>query len=121
MARTLFAIEEIEQRLTRYILSLYSSQDLSDPAFNRGNWHRSYYAPSFYGTQGVFYPFCVRRPLADYLSHPENVERKPGDLLISEWAHENNCLYATQGSLVDHMGEQSTGLGGYHTAWQFLE
>jgi hypothetical protein len=108
------AVAEIP--LERYVLTLYSANDLSHPDFNRGNHYRSYYAPMFYGTQAVYFPETVRYEVADYIY--EHRLRTAGDLLIAEWADKNNCLYALQGSVVQHNGHISTGVAGHgHTAW----
>lgn len=111
------AIQEI--KLDRYILTLYSARDLSPAPLNRGEHYRSYFAPSFFGTQAMYYPESVRYELADFIY--SNRTRSPGDLLIAEWAHTNNCLYSLQGSVVQHMGVVTTGCAGFHhKAWNLL-
>jgi hypothetical protein len=116
LARLLLAVREIP--LAKYVLSLYTAHDLSDQSNERGRHHRAYGARGFWGTQAVFYPGCVRLEIAKYIE--DNIERKPGDLLIGEWCAKHECLYMTQGSLVQHMGEQTSGLGKFHTAWNYV-
>lgn len=111
------AIAEIN--LDRYVLALYSPINLSNECFDRGKHYRSYFAPSFFGTQAMYYPESVRYEIADFIY--ANRYRKPGDLLISEWANTNNCLYALQGSVAQHMGKISTGVAGCdHSAWNLM-
>jgi hypothetical protein len=111
------AIDEIPHK--RYALALYSPNDLSHSAFDRGVHYRSYYAPMFYGTQAMYFPETVRYEIADYIY--EHRFRLPSDLLIGEWANTNNCLYALLGSVVQHAGRVSTGIAGHdHTAWNLL-
>ena len=121
LARTLFAIQEMEckSNLSHYILSLYTARDLSGSSFNRGKWYRSYLANWFFGTQGCYFPKIVQEELAMYLE--DNQDRKPGDLLLSEWCYHHQNLYNTSGSIVDHMGAISTGLGGHHHPWNLLD
>jgi hypothetical protein len=107
------AIKEIP--FDRYVLALYSANNLGNSVFERGVHYRSYYAPVFYGTQAVYFPETVRYEIADYVY--SNRDRLPGDLLIGEWANANSCLYALQGSVVQHIGAITTGIGNYHTAW----
>lgn len=117
LARLNEAIDEI--KMEKYILALYSAIDLSPGAFDLGRHYRSYFAPSFFGTQAMYYPESVRYELADFIY--QNRNRKPGDLLISEWATTNNCLYSLQGSVVQHMGIVSTGCASFHhRAWNLL-
>lgn len=117
MERLHKAIEEIE--FERYILTLYSASNLSNHALDRGEYYRSYFAPHFFGTQAMYYPESVRYEIADYIY--ENRNRLAGDLLIGEWANKNNCLYALQGSVVQHMGVVTTGCASFHhTAWNLM-
>ncbi len=114
LARLLFAVREI--KASKFAISLYSASNLGAKALDCGTWHRRYPARRFYGTQGVFYPAAVRSELAEYLER--NIGRRPGDLLIGEWCHQNKCLFLTQGSVIQHIGSCSTGLGGRcHLAW----
>lgn len=103
----------------RYVLALYSPNNLGHAAFDRGTHYRSYFAGSFYGTQAMYFPESVRYELADYIY--ANRTRRPGDLLIGEWANKHNCLYALQGSVAQHNGRVTTGVAGsYHRAWNLL-
>jgi hypothetical protein len=110
------AVDEIP--FERYVLALYSAQNLSTPAFDRGVHYRSYFTGMYYGTQAMYFPESVRYEIADYIY--AHRERRPGDLLLGEWANTNNCLYSLQGSVVQHDGRITTGLGNYHSAWNLL-
>lgn len=111
------AIKEI--KFERYVLTLYSASNLSAKPLDRGKHYRSYFAPSFFGTQAMYYPESVRYEIADYIQ--KNTTRKQADLLISEWCHTNNCLYSLQGSVVQHMGSVTTGCASFHhTAWNLI-
>ncbi len=116
LARLLLAVREIP--LAKYVLSLYTANDLSHESWRRGKHHRAYAARYFWGTQAVYYPGCVRLEIAKYIE--DNIERKPGDLLIGEWCAKHECLFMTQGSLVQHMGVETSGLGKFHSAWNFV-
>ncbi len=116
LARLLLAVREVP--LAKYVLSLYTAHDLSDPGWARGKHYRAYSAEIFWGTQAVFYPACVRLELAKYIE--DGMERKPGDLLIAEWGAKNECLYVTNGSLVQHKGTQTSVWGNFHTAWNYV-
>src|SRR5262249_38181312 len=106
---------EIPQR--RCVLSLYTAHDLSHASLERGKYYRYYPARFFWGTQAVYYPADVRLEIAQYIE--ENRERRPGDLLLGEWCRARDCLFNTDGSLVQHVGMSSTGLGRYHRAWNY--
>jgi hypothetical protein len=115
LARLLLAVREVP--LAKYVLSLYTAHDLSDALYKRGKHYRIYGGRFFWGTQAVFYPACARLEIAKYIE--DNIERKPGDLLIGEWCTKHNCLFMTEGSLVQHIGIGTTGLGKFHSAWNY--
>jgi len=116
LARLSQAVGEIP--FSRYVLSLYSANDLSNPSLRRGQHYRLYPSWYFYGTQAIYYPAGVRLEIAKYIE--DNIERKPGDVLIGEWCVKHRCLYSAQGSLVQHVGVCSTGLAAFHhTAWNY--
>lgn len=116
LMRTMFAIKELNN--IKFILALYTAQNVGHDSFARGRWYRSYPAKRFYGTQGMFYPKGIRNLVADYLE--ANITRKPGDLLINELMRREQCLYVTQGSVLQHHGYVTTGLGKKcHKAWNY--
>jgi hypothetical protein len=114
--------------LSDYILSLHAKRNLrAHPAFQRGHFYISSPARRFYGTQGMYYPASVARELREYIhQHGVAAYRRPGDLLIAEYAHAHRNLYNTVWDLVEHTGSVSTGLGAgrafnsatFHEPWR---
>jgi hypothetical protein len=116
LARLMLGVEEIP--LSRYVLSLYSANDLSSPNLHRGDHYRAYPPLRFYGTQAVYYPAAVRLEVVKYIE--DNLGRRAGDLLIGEWCRKHGSLYCTQLSLVQHIGVCSTFTEvPHHTAWNY--
>jgi hypothetical protein len=122
LAKLLAAIDEMEGcQLRKYLLACYSAYRLNDvPAFRRGRYFCSYYAPSFYGTQCMYYPKPVLGELADRL-YQEGVvaHQAPGDMIVKSYGMELNAIYATVCSLAQHVGTVSTGLGNFHESPSF--
>jgi hypothetical protein len=126
-ARTIFAMGEIEKdKIKPYVLSLYTAQDFGGECWRRGNWYRAYWAEKFWGTQGVYYPeveslrkhFQIKM---EYMKDSKNYYN--ADLVIREWVDAHQCLYLTQGSVVQHVGRVSCGGQGtgFHEAWRLEE
>lgn len=115
------AIEEIKS--DRYIITLYSPISLADPTLDRGPNHRSYPAEHFYGTQAMYYPKSVKNEVADFIHERRRSGYAP-DLIVKQWALANKCLYALQGSVVEHVGDFSSVRADFtsciHSAWNLL-
>jgi hypothetical protein len=86
-----------------------------------GPYCAKYQAPSFYGTQCMYYPRPVVLELAQFVhEHGVSNYRVEGDMLVREYAIATDGLYGTVRSLVQHIGFISTGLAGfYHRAPTF--
>lgn len=113
------AIQEIPQK--RYVMSLYSPTDFGHKVYNRGKYYRSYAADRFYGTQSIYYPAHIRKEAANFLEkHMKGTEwPKPADVILNSFFRNNDFLYLTNPTLVQHIGKQTTGLGTFHSAWNF--
>ncbi len=97
----------------RFALALYSCYPW-DP----GRLVVEYPAELFYGTQGMYFAPPVRTPL--HLHLLGNFGREPTDLLIKGFCREQGVpLFACSRSLVQHVGEQTTGLGQFHQTGNF--
>lgn len=116
----LAAVGEVGQSHARYVLAAYAAYDLDrEPAFARGEHYCSYGHP-FYGNQCVYYPRTVLAELAELVLE-QGVRRytEPADLLVKRLDERHQFLYATRRSLVQHIGEHSTGVGHHHTSPTF--
>lgn len=114
--KMLAAINEMENKhkIVDYLLDFYLPYGFSpDPSFSSGILCTKYYPQTFYGTQCMYYP-CNMVPLIAQLIYELGVVdyQSPGDMLIGQYATDNNLLYGTKYSLVQHIGFQSTGLAG---------
>ena len=78
-------------------------------------------ADRFYGTQSIYYPAHVRKEAANFLEkHMKGTEwPKPADVILNSFFRENDFLYLTKPTLAQHIGKQTTGLGTFHSAWNF--
>jgi len=107
------AVTEMEAvGIKSYLLAAYSAYDHEHPCLRRGLFYSSYLAHDFFGTQAVYYPRNEIIPIRDLLwEHGVEVFEEPYDLLIKRRAIDEQHLYATRVSLVQHIGRASTGLG----------
>lgn len=110
-----------DHKLGHFILAAYSPRDHEEPPFRRGRYYSSYVAHGFYGTQAMLYPAAEIEPVRTLLRvHGVETSEEPYDLLIRRRVMEQQHLYTTRISLVQHVGAQSTGLGdGRHRSPSF--
>lgn len=113
--------EMCEDGITAPIVSLYSPHDHENDSLRRGRFYSSYFASSFYGTQSMFFSADQLSAISRVvLSESARTFRLPYDLAISGYCTEQQNLYTTRHSLVQHIGRVSTGLGdGRHTSPSF--
>ena len=122
LIRTVGEMED-EDGIAKYILACYVPYRLADdPSLRRGRYYASYFAPTFYGTQCVYYPATVLDDVAECMCR-DGVEnyKHPGDFIVRDYAHSINALYGTVASLVQHIGRVSTGLGRFHSSPTFAD
>jgi len=121
LTATLAALEEAS--IGDFALSLYCPADFPLTAYFRGQLYAEYPLGRFYGTQAVYYTAKTRRGFGAFLkNHGVVANQEPYDVLLWQYLSEVGLpLFATAPSLVQHKGEQSTGLGGWHEAPSFLE
>lgn len=116
---------ELEQRLAeiptkRYVIALYS-------CYNWGGYSdydkiAKYPVDMFYGTQAMLYDLETARGFGEYLA--QNIGKEPYDLALKTYIKEVDpevTLYASKYSLVQHIGDISTGLGGQHKTGNFID
>jgi hypothetical protein len=125
ITKLLAAVQEMEteHELSRYLLACYVPYRLADdPALRRGRLFASYHAPTFFGTQCMYYPSTVLGDLAERMLH-DGVQRhlQPGDWIVRDFGAEINGIYGTVRSLAQHVGRSTTGLGKFHSAPTFDE
>jgi hypothetical protein len=116
-------VEEVERSHRDYVLAAYSAHDLAAyPEFDRGRLYSAYPASSFFGTQSVYFPAVVLPDVASYMrKHGVDEPRAPGDLILRDFCHERQFLLGARSSLVQHIGQVSTGLGNFHSAAGFAD
>ncbi len=115
------SLNEMQTRkVDRFVLSLYSPHDHRNGSLRRGDYYSSYVANSFYGTQCVFYSSSEIHDVSR-LIWEKGVESPdaPYDLLLKRYCERKQNLYTTRVSLVQHIGQKSTGLGGGHRSPTF--
>lgn len=118
---TLAALEAVP--VEDFVLSLYCPADFPLEAYFQGQLYAEYPLNGFYGTQAVYYTAKTRQGFAAYLKkHGVVSNHAPYDILLRHYLFEAGLpLFATAPSLVQHMGKQSTGLGGWYEAPSFQE
>jgi len=105
---------------TRYALALYSCYNWNH--IPNGLTIAEYPIDSFYGTQAMLYDIETARGFGEYLA--QNIGKEPYDLALKTYIKEVDpevVLYATKLSLVQHIGDISTGLGNGHKAFNFVD
>ena len=122
LAMLLECLEEMQaDGLSHFLLTAYSARDHEEPSLRRGRCYSSYVAGGFYGTQAMLFPAAELEPVRALIWQQGGEEAQaPYDLLIDRRAVQEQHLYTTRHSLVQHMGAQSTGLGdGRHRSPSF--
>jgi hypothetical protein len=110
------ALDEMKAHGHRgFVLSLYYPADIA--RVHRGAFHQSYFAPSFYGTQALYFaPGLV----ADVIDHLAATPKRTVDIALRNWFIQQQNVYATIRSLAQHIGYTTTGLAGHmHRAPDF--
>ena len=113
-------IGEVEVRVRDYVLSLYSPYPVTNPG------RRTFATVArgvFYGTQGVLFAGGAAAGFADYLRrHGVESFKTNYDLNLKAYTEVSGTpLFTTDPSLIQHIGERTTGIGHYHTSPSFRE
>ncbi|MGA1046395.1 MAG: hypothetical protein ACO3UU_00110 [Minisyncoccia bacterium] len=116
------ALNEVIRNIptARYAVALYSCYNWTQDNFNEVI--AKYPINMFYGTQAMLYDIETAREFGAYLL--ENIGREPYDLALKTFIKTVNpevVLYASKLSLVQHIGDVSTGLGNGHQCFNFLD
>jgi len=119
----LATIEELEEQRgpAPFILALYACYDLrNQPSPPGGERYARYEAHAFYGTQCVYFAAPLLPELADLVMR-EGFEMgtEPYDMVLKRYCLGNDLLFASRSSLVQHIGNTSTGLGNFHATPTF--
>jgi|688.fasta_scaffold451004_3 hypothetical protein len=105
---------------SRYAIALYSCYNWIN--IPNGLTIAEYPINDFYGTQAMLYDIKTARGFSEYLA--QNIGKEPYDLALKTYIKEVDpevVLYASKLSLVQHIGDISTGLGNGHTAYNFID
>jgi len=116
---------ELEQRLAeiptkRYAFALYSCYNWE--GYSDYNKIAKYPVDMFYGTQAMVFDLQTAKEFGAYLL--DNIGREPYDLALKTFIKTINpevVLYVSKMSLVQHIGDVSTGLGNNHKAFNFVD
>lgn len=116
------ALNEVIRNIptARYAVALYSCYNWTQDNFNEVI--AKYPINMFYGTQAMLYDIETAREFGAYLL--ENIGREPYDLALKTFIKTVNpevVLYASKLSLVQHIGDVSTGLGNGHQCFNFVD
>lgn len=104
----------------RYAVALYSCYNWTQ--YSKYETIAEYPIDMFYGTQAMLYDIETAKEFGAYLL--ENIGREPYDLALKTFIKTVNpevVLYASKLSLVQHIGNVSTGLGNGHQCFNFLD
>ena len=115
---------ELQERLAeiptkRYAIALYSCYNWEHSDYDK---IAKYPVDMFYGTQAMVFDLDTAREFGTYLL--ENIGKEPYDLALKTFIKTVNpevVLYASKMSLVQHIGDISTGLGNGHQAFNFID
>jgi hypothetical protein len=116
---------ELQQRLAeinteRYVMALYSCYNWE--GYSDYDKIAKYPVDMFYGTQAMVFDLETAKEFGTYLL--DNIGREPYDLALKTFIKTVNTevgLYASKKSLVQHIGDVSTGLGGQHQTFNFID
>jgi hypothetical protein len=116
---------ELKQRLAeiptkRYAFALYSCYNWE--GYSDYNKIAKYPVDMFYGTQAMVFDIETARGFGTYLL--DNIGREPYDLALKTYIKEVDpevVLYVSKMSLVQHIGDISTGLGSGHQCFNFID
>jgi hypothetical protein len=116
---------ELEQRLAeidteRYVMALYSCYNWE--GYSDYDKIAKYPVDMFYGTQAMVFDIETAKEFGAYLL--DNIGREPYDLALKTFIKTVNpevILYASKMSLVQHIGDISTGLGNGHQCFNFID
>jgi hypothetical protein len=105
----------------RYVIALYACYDFKDkPLIN--NLYNEYPVNDFYGTQAMLFDIHTAREFGEYLMG--TIGNEAYDLALKTFIQNINPrvkLFATRYSLVQHIGQVSTGLGYNHQTANFID
>ena len=105
----------------RYVIALYACYDFKDKHLTN-NLYNEYPVDDFYGTQAMLFDIHTARQFGEYLAGA--IGKEAYDLALKTFIKEINPqvkLYATKYSLVQHIGQVSTGLGYNHQTANFID
>lgn len=105
----------------RYIIALYACYDFKGMRLIN-NLYNEYPVDDFYGTQAMLFDIHTAREFGEYLAG--TIGKEAYDLALKTFIKEINPqvrLYATKYSLVQHIGQVSTGLGCNHQTTNFID
>jgi hypothetical protein len=105
----------------RYVVALYACYDFKD-ALLINNLYAEYTLDAFYGTQAMLFDIHTAREFGEYLMG--TIGNEAYDLALKTFIKNINPqvkLYATAYSLVQHIGQVSTGLGHSHQTANFID
>jgi len=116
---------ELEERLAeiptkRYAMALYSCYNWE--GYSDYNEIAKYPVDMFYGTQAMVFDLKTAREFGAYLL--KNIGKEPYDLALKTFIKTVNLevgLYVSKMSLVQHIGDISTGLGNGHQTFNFID
>lgn len=114
-------IAALEDRFgSRFVLTVYDAYGWQP---KENGFYAEYPREQFTGTQAVYYPAPLRQEFAKYLKVRGVIGNKgPYDYLLRDFLiQEDIPLFAAVPSLIQHMGRNTTGLGVWHQAPNFLE
>lgn len=105
-----------------FIITLYVHTPMIPRGYEFGNTYEIYDIDAFFGTQAVYFTDRTRIAFAEYLKR--NAIDRPGlpyDMELRMFCHSTGAkIIATTPSLIQHVGLETTGLGGFHQAKQFF-
>ncbi len=109
--------------LHNFVLAGYAAYCFdADGSLECGSSYCRYPADRFFGTQCMFYPQSVLPQVMDRIyRHGIILPEEPGDMLVKQYCVQAQNLYAIRKSIVQHVGQTSTGLGYFHNSPSFHE